>query len=105
MSVISRVGTEASTESRVEETTTMRGPNGTALELFGSRSNRRGTIESMSETASRSAPVLDVAHPRMSDRRIAHAFREWLDNVDDEPVDLGVSAADELAAARAELDI
>lgn len=39
------------------------------------------------------------------DRRVAHAFREWLDDVDDEPVDLGVSAADELAAARAELDV
>ena len=59
----------------------------------------------MSDTASRSAPVLDVAHPRMSDRRIAHAFREWLDEVDDEPLDLGVSAAEELAAARAELDV
>ncbi len=60
----------------------------------------------MSETASRGAPVLDIAHPRKSDRSVALSFRTWLDEFDEtEPVDLPISACDELAAARAERDV
>ena len=56
--------------------------------------------------ASQERPILDIAHPRKSDRAVALAFRKWLDDLDDtELVDLPVCASDELAAARAERDV
>lgn len=58
----------------------------------------------MSDAASSNAPATDVAHPRISDADIAEAFREWLNELDDN-IELALSAADELAAARTELDV
>lgn len=45
----------------------------------------------MSETAPQVGNVLDIAHSQKRDRVVALAFREWLDELDDDrPVDLRV---------------
>lgn len=62
--------------------------------------------EPMSEMASPSGSVIDVANPRRSDRAIAASFRTWLSEMDEAPpMQLPISASDELEAALADDDV
>ena len=62
--------------------------------------------EDVSEMASSTASVNDVANPRRSDRAVAASFRAWLSEMDDTGlIELPISASDELAAARADDDV
>ena len=67
---------------------------------------RVSTIWDVSEMASPTASVIDVANPRRGDRAVAASFRAWHSEMDETgPIELPISACDELAAARADDDV